>query len=180
MSPKADTMTNGSAAPTTKPATLPISATSTTCASPSATMEWPGAPRAFRIARLIRLRSIAALTALATPTPPTTSDVSPTNVRNCVKRSRLRSNSGETLCRVLISQPAAGNAALASATKRSNAASPVWVGPPRSMRVVNLVNDPGWINPEARRPSRLISNRGAKAKPPASLSGSARSHARRT
>ena len=63
-----------------------------------------------------RLRSRWLFTALATPTPPTSSAVSPTRVRNCVKRSTLRSSAGEALVRVRISQPASGNCALAAAT----------------------------------------------------------------
>ena len=46
-----------------------------------------------------RLRSRWLFTALATPTPPTSSAVSPTMVRNCVKRSTLRSSCGEALLR---------------------------------------------------------------------------------
>src|SRR5512141_2562920 len=55
-----------------------------------------------------RLRSRWLFTALPTPTPPTKSAVRPTMVRNCVKRSTLRSSCGEALLRPRMSQPAAG------------------------------------------------------------------------
>ena len=75
------------------------------------------------VAMVSRRRSRWLFTALPTPTPPTSSAVRPTMVRNCVKRSTLRSSCGEALLRLRMSQPASGNCARACAVTALAAAS---------------------------------------------------------
>src|SRR6516225_3857909 len=69
-----------------------------------AKMRPPPAPSALRVAIVSRLRAKWLATALATPTPPMSSVARPTSVRNCEKRSTLRSSCGDALLRLRQSQ----------------------------------------------------------------------------
>src|ERR1700729_3205458 len=109
----------------------------------------PEAPSAFMVPMASRLRARWAATALATPTPPTNSVVKPTSVRNCVKRSTLRSSCGDALLRVRTSQPASGNAAWAAFSTAVTARSLLSVGGSRS-RYCQSTRLPGCNSPVAR------------------------------
>src|ERR1700727_631372 len=82
----------------------------------------PEAPSAFMVPMASRLRARCAATALATPTPPTNSVVKPTSVRNCVKRSTLRSSCGDALFRVAASPAGAGDGGWARVLARRHRA----------------------------------------------------------
>ena len=137
----------------------------------------PVAPSAFIVAITSRLRARWLATALATPMPPTRSVVRPTSVRNWLKRSTLRSSAGEAFIRVRISQPACGNWACACFSVAVTAAS-LELSSGKRRRYCQRTRLPGCSNPVPRNAVSLISTRGPRPSPPASLSGSLVSAAR--
>ena len=107
------------AIPSASPIAMPTAAIAITSTSMIENTRPPVAPSDFSVAIAGRFRATKPRIALATPAPPMISAVSPTRVRNWVKRRRSRENCGDTFSRVRTCQPASGNALFAASTKPS-------------------------------------------------------------
>ena len=135
----------------------------------------PVAPSDFIAAMVSRLRSRWLFTALATPTPPTSKAVNPTSVRNCVKRSTLRSSCGRRVV-ARADFPAGFRQLLLARLDRALAAARSLALFSGKLHAVmsSARGCPAAQAGRAQSASMLINRRGPKPMPPASLSGSLR------